>query len=194
MLEFFNSVFLESPLRLGLFSFALFAVALFARRRLNERYMPYVLPGVLGLIGFLFITQWVFVTDREQIVGELNGLVQAVESKNAARIARHIDDGFDSAGLTKSELLDIINGKLTRIRIYDTSLSPAVTVEGDMADMILGARATVSVDGAPGEFHVGTWQVRWARRGDKWLVVDLRPVRLDTIEIRNWRELQSIVP
>ena len=80
------------------------------------------------------------------------------------------------------------------MRIYDAGLSPTVAVDGDTAEMILGARATVSVDGAPGEFHVGTWQVRWARHGDTWLIVDMRPIRLDTIEISNWRELQSIVP
>jgi hypothetical protein len=194
MRDFLTSVFLESPLRLGILSFLLLATALLLRRRATERTLPYILPGALALVLLLFIIQSLVVTDREQIISALGDFVGAVESRDAPRMASHIDDAFDADGLSKAALLNLINDKLAVIRIYDTSLSPEIRAEGDTAEMILGARATVSLNGGVGEFHAGTWSLRWTRHSRGWAIIDLRPVRLDTIEIGGWRELRSLVP
>jgi hypothetical protein len=81
------------------------------------------------------------------------------------------------------------------MKIYDTRYRRRdVVVNGTLADMVLGARATVSVDGGVGQMHWGRWRLQWTRDGDAWKIVDLRPEMIDGMEFSSLGDLRGVVP
>lgn len=193
-MEFLTATFLESPARLGVFCFLALAVLLFIRRRLEGPARHRILPIGLLAMAALFGLQSLVETDREQIGLALREFVRAIERKDTAAIAEAVSAEYDCEGLSRDDLLRFINGRLARLRIYDTSLSPTIRVDGDTARMGLGARATVSLDGGVGEFHVGSWSLNWRREADAWRITALRPERMDGIEITRLRDLTQHAP
>lgn len=188
-MDFLNAIFLESPARLGIFCFGVMAVLLFIRRRLEGATRHRILPIGLLAMAALFGLQSLVETDRERIGLALRDFVRAIEQKNTAEIKKAVSADYDCEGLSRDDLLRLINGRLERMRIYDTLLSPMIRVDGDTARMGLGARATVSIDGGVGEFHVGSWSLDWRREGDAWRITALRPERIDGMEITRLRDL-----
>lgn len=193
-MDFLSVTFLESPARLGVVCFLALAVMLFARRRLEGAARHRILPIGLLAMAALFGLQSLVETNRERIDHALREFVRAVEQKNTAAIAQAVSAEYDCEGLARDDVLRLINGRLARMRIYDSSLSPTIRVEGDTARMGLGARATVSIDGGVGEFHVGSWSLDWRREGDAWRITALRPERIDGIEITRLRDLTNYAP
>lgn len=193
-MDFLASTFLESPARLGIFCFAALAALLFTRRRLEGPARHRILPMGLLAMAALFGLQSLIQTDRERIDLALREFVRAVEQKNTTAIAQAVSADYDCEGLSRDDLLRLINGRLARMRIYDSSLSPTIRVEGDTARLGLGARATVSIDGGVGEFHVGSWSLDWRREADAWRISALRPERIDGIEITRLRDLTQYTP
>lgn len=193
-MDFLTSTFLESPARLGVFCFLALAAMLFIRRRLEGSARHRILPIGLLAMAALFGVQSLVETDRERITAALREFVRAIEQRNPAAIAQAVSADYDCEGLSRNDLLRFISGRLARMRIYDSSLSPTIRVDGDTARMGLGARATVSIDGGVGEFHVGSWSLAWRREGDAWRLTALRPERIDGIEITRLRDLTQYAP
>jgi hypothetical protein len=191
----FQTLFCESPWWLGGFCFLLFAVILFWRRRWTGDAARYSIPMTLAAIAVLFLLQWLVTTQREAIRETMERFVAAVERKDAAGIRSVLSSAYDSEDMNREDITAAIDGYLSHLTIRDTRLRRMdVTAVGDRARMELGALATVSIRGAIGEFHTGLWQIDWVREGNDWRITALRPVMIDTFEIRSIKALGGHIP
>lgn len=194
-MDFLTRLFLESPIRLGIFSFLLFSVVLMIRGRLSEKSARWSLPATLVLIPALFGIQHVVVTQREEIRTELRSFIAAIESHNVAAFSSPLSDGYDNEGMNRGAMLDYINARLESMRIYDTRITnDDVDINGDAAEMDLLVAATVSVQGGIGDRHIGRWRIRWQREPDGWKIVGISPRMIDMVQIGSLRELRGVVP
>ena len=183
-MDFLQHLFLESPLYLAVFSFLLLAVVLFGKRRLTGAPARWSLPAVLGLIVFLFIIQRMVVTERERIQAALDDFVAAIAAPNMAGVEQAIGQTYDSEKMDRKDIIDFIGASLESVSIYDTRFSRRdVTVDGDRAEMLIVAWATIRTHGGPGEYHQGRWRIGWARENGRWKIVSLRPEMIDTAPI-----------
>ncbi len=194
-MNFLQRLFLESPLWLGVFSFLLFAVAVFARRRMSGSASRLVLPVVLLCIVTMFTVQGFVETEQEAIYRVLDSFVRAVAEEDRSGIAKTIGRSYESEGLDHDDIVQFISSSLESIDIYDTRLRRRdVTIRGGRADMVLGAIATVCFRGSPGEYHTGRWRVGWARESGDWRIVSLRPEMIDTMELDSLGRLGALIP
>lgn len=194
-MSFLQTLFFESPFWLGIFCFLGFAVVLLLRRRWTGNAARYSLPITLAVVVLLFLVQSLVTTQREEIQEATDALVVAVENKTVPAIRRVISPDYSSEGMDSDAIVDSIESILQSVTVRGTQIARLdVIVEGDQAHMILGARATVSIRGAIGEFHTGRWRVEWRREGDAWKITSLRPEQIDGITIESMHALRSHVP
>ncbi|MFQ5425209.1 MAG: nuclear transport factor 2 family protein [Phycisphaerae bacterium] len=194
-MNLFRTILFESPAWLGVGSFVLFATAVLGRRRWTGTARAYALPGVMVLTVILFVLQWAVVTDRERILAALDGFVAGIAAEQTPAWARFIDDGYEGGGLDRDAVVALIESALTSVNVYDTRLRRRdVTIDGDRADMVLGAVATVRVRGGAGAFHTGRWRIGWARAVEGWRIRSIRPEMIDTMAVGGLKELISFVP
>jgi hypothetical protein len=122
------------------------------------------------------------VTDQEKILAQLDAFVAGVEAEDRAAIGQVIDEKYDAEGMDRDGVLEFLTDSLKSVDIFDTRLRRRdVTVDGDHADLDLGAMATVRIRAGAGDIHQGRWRLRW-RRTDEWRIVSLMPVEIDTIK------------
>ncbi len=194
-MDFLQQLFLESPVRLGIFSFVILAIALFARRRYIDTFGPRLLPVTLSLIAVLFAIQFFVTTDREEILQALDEFVAAIESNNAVHIDSSISDRYESEEMNKDDIRAFLGRVLARMKVYDTRFHRRdVEVQGDRAEMIVAARATVSVEGGVGEMHWGSWRIDWRHEAGTWRITAIRPRMLDSRDVRGMKDLRGILP
>lgn len=194
-MSFLQSLFFESPLWLGIFSFLLFAVVLFARRRWEGAAASYALPATLAMIALLFVVQRWVTTEREKIYQTLEGLARTVEQRDLPAIQGYFSAAYDEGGEDRDTVVGSITSILERLAVRDSILSFGDTViMSDRAELSLGARATVSIRGAVGEFHSGRWRIVLAHEDGDWRITSLRPEMIDGIQVRSMRALRGLTP
>lgn len=194
-MDFVQKLFFESPIYLGIFSFVLFGVSLLVRRARRETLGRWIAPATVGLIVLLFVSQSLVVTQREQILGAADRFISAVENRNTAALRAIISETYESEGMDAAAIIAYIDGALERISIYDTRTHRRdVTVDGNRAEMLLAARATVRIGGDVGQMHWGSWRLGWAREGSAWRITSIRPIMIDGIEFRSLGELRGQIP
>lgn len=185
-MDYLTRVLFESPFRLGVCSFLLFAGVLFARLRMeSEAARRGSLFGTLLLIALLFLVQKLVVTQREEIFERLDTLVSAIEDENITTIGGLIGAGFDSEKMDRDQFVTYVESFLGRWDIRDARLQHRdVMFDDGEAEMDLAARATVSKHGDVGVTHRGSWRIRWTRENGMWKVVAVRPTMIDGRPIR----------
>ncbi len=194
-MDFLTRLFLESPIRLGVFSFLFLSIVLLIRGRLSEKAARWSLPATLVLIPALFVVQHVVVTQREQIRGELGSFIAAIETRNEAAFSATLSGDYDNEGMNRGAMLDYISGRLESMRVYDTRITnDDIEINGDAAEMDLLVAATVSVQGGIGDRHIGRWRIRWIHEPDGWKIVGISPRMIDMVQIGSLRELRGVVP
>lgn len=194
-MNFLKLVLFESPFWLGVFSFLLFAVVLFARPRWSASAARYSLPATLAAIVLLFVIQSFVTTQRERILQALDALVAAVEHRDIAALRSVMSPRYQSEDMGQEDIVACIGSVLRRIKIQDTRLARRdVTIDGGRAEMILAVRATVSTRGGVGEFHSGRWRISWLNEPGGWKIIALRPETLDNYPIDSLRTLTGHVP
>lgn len=214
-MDFVQTLFLESPIRLGILSFILMSAALVIRKRMaysfddaSDRagggagraflHPRAIAPGTLLVIALLFAVQYGVVTDRERISLATDRFIAAVERADRAALADLFSDQYDSEELDKAAVLEFIETALARVRIYDTRTHRRdITVIGRRAELILAARATVSVGGDVGQLHWGAWRLAWAKEADAaggWRITALQPRLLDGVEFATLASVRGVIP
>jgi hypothetical protein len=194
-MDFLQRLFFESPVYLAVFSFVLFAVVLFTRRRMNGAAARYSLPGVVLLIVAMFSMQQAVETQRERIFRVLDEFITAIASQNISAAGRAIGEGYNSEEMNRKGIIEFIGSALESIKVYDTRIRQRdVTIDGDRAEMQLAAWATVSIRGGAGEYHMGKWRIGWAVEGGEWKIVSLRPEMIDAIPMEGMGRLRMYVP
>ncbi|MBN2559580.1 MAG: hypothetical protein JXQ75_01430 [Phycisphaerae bacterium] len=194
-MDVLQRLFFESPFRLGIFSFCLFAVVLFVRRRWSGATARYSLPVTLAVIVLLFVLQSLITTQREEVLQSLDALVAATEQKDVAALRCVFSPVYQSEDMDQEAIVGSINSILETLTIQDSRLRRKdVTIDGDRAEMILGAQAIVSVRDGVGEFHFGRWRISWLREPDGWKIVSLRPEMIDGRPVDRMRHLMGYVP
>ena len=194
-MSYIQTLLFENPWWLGAFSFLLFAVVLFLRRRWTGNAARYSLPATLAGIALLFLVQSLVTTQRESIRHTLEQFVASIEHQDAVALEAVFSSSYDSEGMNRQAVAACIDSYLKYLAIQDTRFRRLdVTVDGDRARMVLSAYATVSIRGAIGEFHTGRWQIDWIREGEEWRITALRPEVVDGIEINSLQALRGYVP
>ncbi len=194
-MSYLQRLFLESPLWLGVFSFFLFAIAVFVRRWVSRRVSRLVLPVVLLCIVMMFTVQGFVETEREAIFQVLDSFVRAIAEEDRPGIARTIGLGYESEGLDRDNIVQFISSSLESIDIYDTRLRRRdLTIQDDRAKMVFGTLATVRFRSGAGEYHTGLWRIGWARESGDWRIVSLRPKMIDTMELDSLGRLGASIP
>lgn len=193
MTDFLTSLFLESPWRLGIFSFLLFAVVLFARLRIeSQRVRDWSLPATLLAIVLLFIIQSAVETDRERIIARLSGFVAAIEKPDIDALGGYISMSYDAEDLDRDEFLESLESWLKHIDIQGTRYRRRdVTIDGVAAELKLGAMATVFRNGSTGETHFGTWTIDWALESGEWKIRSIQIEMIDGQPISDMRRQLS---
>jgi len=185
----------ESPLWLGVVAFIGFATVLLSRQWWPEKVAKYALPVTLAVVVLLFVVQKLVTTERERILQTVAELVRSVEQRDAASLRATLSRAYDADGQDADAVVEYIRSILQSVTVRDTRLNQEdVTIDGDRAEMTLGARATVSIQGGVGEFHWGRWRLTWQREPDGWKITSLRPEELDNVPIRSLRELRDFAP
>ncbi len=194
-MAFLQRLFFESPIYLGIGSFLLFGVALLVRRARRETLGRWIAPATVGLIVLLFVVQRFVVTQREHILEATDRFIAAVENRNTPALRAIISENYESEGMDAEAIIAYIDGSLERLTIYDTRAHRRdVTVNGNRAEMLLAARATVRMGGEVGQMHWGSWRLGWSRDGDAWRINSIRPIMIDGIEFRSLGELRGQIP
>lgn len=197
-MDFLQALFFESPIRLAILAFVLLTAALVARRRYTDTWGSRAVPGAVALVVLLFVLQWAVVTDRERISRATDRLIAAVEGADSAALADLFSDAYDSEGMDKAAIIEFIETALKRVRIYDTRTHRRdITVDGRTAELILAARATVSVGGDVGQLHWGAWRLTWREEPDapdRWRITALQPRMLDGTEFTSLKHLRGVIP
>ena len=188
-------VLFESPLWLGVVAFIGFATVLLSRRWWPERAARHALPVTLAVVVLLFVVQKLVTTERERILQAVAELVRSVEQRDIAGLRATFSRAYDADGQDADAVVEHIRSILQSVAVRDTRLNQQdVTIDGDRAEMTLGARATVSIRGEVGEFHWGRWRLTWQREPGGWKITSLRPEELDNVPIRSLRELRNYAP
>jgi SnoaL-like domain len=194
-MDFLTCLFLESPIRLGVFSFVAFATVLLARRRLSEKAAQWALPVTLLAAAFLFAVQCMIVTQREAVYAAMDSFIAAVEAQNRSGLAEGLSEAYKSEGMDRRAILDFIAARLSVMRVYDSRVgNREVELDGDTAEMDLLVSATVSVQGGIGDRHVGRWRIRWVREAGSWKMTAITPRMVDMMQIGSLRELRGVAP
>ena len=194
-MDYVNLVLFESPFRLGVLSFLLFAVVVLARRRWVGAMSRYSLPATLGVIALLFVIQSLVITQREQVLQAVAVLIEAVETKDTAALQGVVSREYLSEDMDRDDIVSLIRAALQTITIQDTRRARSkVTIDGDRAELILAVRATVSIRGGIGEYHVGRWWLSWLNESDGWKIVALRPELIDNSPVNSMRHLVGYTP
>jgi hypothetical protein len=194
-MDFLATLFLESPIALGVFSFLLFAVALFARRAMRESAARTALPITLLVIALLFAVQHFVVTQRERVWRQLDIFIAAVERNDMAAIEDILADSYSAEGMDHAAMRAFIEDRLRALHVYDTRCTDRdVTVDGDRAEMDLLAGATVSIQGGVGDRHLGRWRISWVVESGQWKIAAILPRMIDMVQIGSLRELRAYTP
>lgn len=193
-MDFLKLMLFESPIWLGALCFCLFAAVLLLRPRMTDYARDRCFPALIVVIFALILTQWLVVTDREEILAQLDAFVAGVEKEDRAAIADVIDEKYDAEAMDREGFLEFLVDSLKQVDIFDTRLRRRdVTVDGDFADLDLGAVATVRMRAGAGEMHTGRWKLRW-RHTDEWRIVSLMPVEIDTIKFTTLQQVRGQIP
>lgn len=131
--------------------------------------------GVVPLLGAVVVLLALFIeTDREAIVRTLSDCVAAADRRDADGVLTHVDlpaspppgnwSAREFAGGVRLGL-EYVNG----CRLH----MPDVDVGGDSAKSDL--RVTVYLSG--GGVMVVTANLKWARRGERWKIVDITQIK-----------------
>ncbi len=194
-MDFLTRLFLESPIRLGVFSFVAFAIVLLVRRRPSEIAVRWALPVTLVAMPLLFAIQHLIVTPREAVCAAMDSFIAAVEARDPGGLAAGLSEAYDCEGMDQRAMLDFIDARLAVMRVYDTRIgSRDVEMEGDRAEMDLLVSATVSIQGGIGDRHVGRWTIQWVREAGGWKITAITPRMIDMMQIGSLRELRGVAP
>jgi len=188
-MSFLQTLFFESRLYLGIFSFILFAAVLLLRPRFeSESFRKRSLPIVMLAIIGLFILQKLVMTQRETILLRLDQFVNAIVDPNPLMLAELVHDRYDAEDLNRQGFLDSLDRWMERFDVYDVRYRKrAVSVDGATAELELGVMATVQIDKQAGQTHFGTWIIDWRQDGDAWRIVSIRPIQIDGQPIAQMR-------
>jgi hypothetical protein len=192
-MDFLTTLFLESPIWLGVFSFLLFAAALFLRLRLEGSARNRCLPLTLIAIVLLFILEGMVTTQRERIWETMDGFIVAIQQPDAPAASQYISIDYESGKMDRDAMAAYIEEALTDIRVLDSQiLRRDVTIDGDLAEMVLAVRANVSIRGQAGQLHAGTWKIGWQRSSDGWRIRSVVPTVIDTIPVGDLKTLREL--
>ena len=147
-----------------------------SRRWARAAIVPAAVALVVVLLGVLVQT------DREKIAAALKDIAAKAQAGDFAGAGGYLDatcqcpvPGGGSVG--RKELID--RGQWA-IRTFSVQMVRAqqirTTIDGDSADTRLAVWTTSDAG-----FRAMTWQVKWARRGDGWRIVEVRLIKPEDI-------------
>jgi len=143
-----------------------------------------ILAASAAFAGLLFLVAKLVVTDRERVALGMRELLRTTAKVDATGLAALLDPQaklyyFKSpAGLDREGIIGAVRSDLGQTyRIKDwgiQELQIAPLSEGTMATR-MRVRVTPEAWNFP---HVSWWSVEWKKRGDKWRVINIRPLAI----------------
>jgi hypothetical protein len=177
-MDLVRNVLLESPLKLMatiiMVEAALATVWWFRPGRVES----WVVVGGLVVGAVLLVVQHVVVTDREQIEQILRDLALAVDCEEVDTVLAAMDDRCDVDGMDKRQLAERLRSAFEHSDIDEVKiLESDVTVEGDTAKVFIRVHCRVRSPEVPYDYHLSAWDLRFVRRGNRWLISQVKHSR-----------------
>jgi len=147
-----------------------------SRRWARAAIVPAAVALVVVLLGVLVQT------DREKIAAALKDIAAKAQAGDFAGAGRHLDATcrYPLAGGGSVGRKELIDRGQWAVRTFNVRMVRAqqirTTVYGDSADTELAVWTTSDAG-----FRAMTWQVTWARRDDRWRIVEVKLIKPDDI-------------
>ena len=155
---------------------AVFVLLILWQQNARRLYLGLALGCIALAFGFVAL-EGAIVTDREQVMRNIQAMIDAAEENDPEAIIEHFDEGLKAghADFVRSNIARIeIRGQL---RLIDNGL-PELTAEGTRATVDFRVNGTVRAIGV--DYHAPTrWTSTWRKVGDAWKLtrlVSLHPV------------------
>lgn len=148
----------------------------------------WVIGVVAGVV--LLVIQKVVVTDREAVDAVLRTLVRAVDERDPAPIVARIDERYLADGLTRAEVVPLIEAMLRRTEVE----RPIVRgLEIKVVDSTAFVQFSIVCRVRAGGFERPTqsnWKLDFVRRGEEWKVQAIQPTSIDGQNVSSIDELR----
>lgn len=179
--------FFESTAALGAALFlALFWLLVYWRRSGNLKPL-----GVgIGIAILLLVIQAAVTTQHEHAAHILARIERDAEKHSAAALEAALAADFSIPGMTRAEFVTLARERLARLTIrtlYRTNLVIDTGPEEFTAHASYLADASLDNDVISGSSE---WLIRFARHNDRWLIVEIEPVRIQNVPLHGWQDLR----
>lgn len=112
-------------------------------------------------------------SDREQIIANIETIRAAVQKRSANQIAALIDKDFTWYGTDKPELVKMMQGAFVRWRAVVANVT-ALRVEVDNNNAVATGKYSLAMRPSPKarpEVHLGNFTLYFEKRDGKWLII-----------------------
>jgi hypothetical protein len=134
-----------------------------------------MLAGGLLLSSVLMILQHVVVTDREWIEQILEELALAVDCEDLETIEAALANTIEAEGMDKAQFMARLESIFEQAEIDEVHILDAeISVDDTSASVHLQAHCRVRAPDWPYEYHLSSWDLRFVRGTDTWLLQMVR--------------------
>jgi hypothetical protein len=160
---------------LGTAILALLAAGWLTRR---PKYWGYA-AGAVGLCFLVWLLTKLIVTDRQQILLNLDAMARATERQKADDLFEHISKDFRFGTMNRDDLFNRVKAAMQIHKVSDIQLrSQQVVVKGDAGEVLFNFRA----EAAAGGVFAASAKAIFAREAGQWKLVELQVFRLGTTD------------
>lgn len=163
-------------------------IAVWSSRRTNRSRL--VMLAGFALCVVLPVMSRLVVTDREQVAGVCETLVDLTELGDVNGIARHIADDFNADGINRDGFNEAVKSTLTSVQVQDASMyNLRVTTTDDQAEAQFGVRCKLVTASQVDYGVLSAWTVRFVRDGDEWKIIEVQPRETQAFPFAHLRQI-----
>lgn len=160
---------------LGVTALVFLAMAWSSRR---AKFWGYAAAAIGLIVAFWLLTRFV-VTDRGQVIANLDAMAKAVGEQKTDALFQHVSKDFRHGNQSREEIAKrvaavVAASKINHVHLWDKN----VTVTGETADAIFNFRA----DGKDGGTYAASAKAKFIREAGAWKLTEIQILKLGTTE------------
>lgn len=148
----------------------------------QEKRLQYAAYGLIAVAVALFLVSGFVDTDREKVAKRTRQVVEAVEKKDRAALARLLHPDVTLMWMRKQQIVDRAGTAVDEFRLSNVRTTSLDTVQPNRAEVVVDVAVAATVESA-GRDAPTTWELVWARSGNEWLLRDIKAKRLPGIDL-----------
>jgi hypothetical protein len=166
---------LEDPMPIILFGIVGVAVLAFAFVNTRRKELLWAVVGVVIVVLLGIGLEWLVVTEVEEVEATLEGVIDALEANDLARL---LDEYVaESATRTRTRaayalgLIEVDRARANRLDVRINHLTSPPTAEARFTGVVYYRLRDPST-AVPYEYYAAGFRVELRREGDRWLITD----------------------